>query len=106
VLSTGRIFINNFNKTGNKYKGINHKLSKGFMKMARKSLKQDPRGILFDDTAKLFKNMKTGVNELRHAKISEELEGDNIKDPEKRKELYDKMMHSPATQLNYIRKLV
>tara|TARA_R110002153_G_C13299401_1_gene495544 strand:+ start:902 stop:1945 length:1044 start_codon:yes stop_codon:yes gene_type:complete len=106
VFSTGRLFMNNFNKTGNKYKPVNLKLTKDFMKMARKSLKQDPRVFLFEDTAKLFKNMKTGVNELRHAKISEELAGDNIKDPEKRKELYDKMKHSPATQLNYIRKIV
>lgn len=105
TLSTGRLIINNFNKTGNKYKPVNIKLSTALMKKIRKSLKQDPRGMLFDDTAKLFKNMKTGVNELRHAKISEELEGEGIKDPEKRKELYDKMMHSPATQLNYIRKL-
>lgn len=105
VLTTGRLIINNFNKTGNKYKPVNIKLSTGLMRKVRKSLKEDPRGMLFDDTAKLFKNMKTGVNELRHAKISEELEGDNIKDPEKRKELYDKMMHSPATQLNYIRQL-
>jgi hypothetical protein len=106
VLSTGRMIINKFNKTDGKYKGVNHKLSKGFMQRARKTLKNEPRDILFQDTAKLFKKMKTGVNELRHAKISEELEGDNIKDPEKRKELYDKMKHSQATQLNYIRKIV
>ena len=106
TLSTGRLIINNFNKTGDKYKPVNIKLSTGLIKKVRKSLKEDPRGMLFDDTAKLFRNMKTGVNEIRHAKISEELEGDKIKDPEKRKELYDKMKHSPATQLNYMRKLV
>ena len=106
TLSTGRLIINNFNKTGNKYKPVNMKLSTRLMKKIRKSLKQDPRGMLFDDTAKLFKNMKTGVNEIRHAKISEELEGDKIKDPEKRKELYDKMKHSASTQLNYIRKII
>lgn len=105
VLSTGRIFINKFNKTDKKYKPVNQKLSTEFMKKARKSLKQDPRPFLFEDTAKLFKNMKTGVNEIRHAKISEELEGEGIKDPEKRKELYEKAKHSPATQLAYIRKL-
>ncbi len=49
--------------------------------------------------------MNTGVNELRHAKISEELEGDKIADPEKRKELYEKMKHSGATQMSYLRKL-
>ena len=105
VLSTGRLVINRFNKTGEKYKPVNHKVSSELMRKIRKSLKQDQRSTLFQDTAKLFRNMKTGVNEIRHAKISEELEGDNIKDPEKRKELYDKMKHSPATQLAYIRKL-
>ena len=105
VLSTGKIVINKFNKTDGKYKAVNHKLSSAFMKKARKSLKDDPRALLFEDTAKLFRKMETGVNQLRHAKISEELEGDKIKDPEKRRELYEKAKHSPATQLTYIRKL-
>lgn len=108
VLSTGRIFINKFKKTGNKYDPVNHKLSPAFMKKLRSSLENDPKGerlMLFDKTTKLLQNMKTGINEIRHAKISEELEGDNIKDPQKRKQLYDKMMHSGATQMTYIRKL-
>ena len=53
----------------------------------------------------IFKKAKTGINEIRHSKISEELAGENIKDETKRNALKEKMLHSSATQINYIRKL-
>ena len=53
----------------------------------------------------IFKKAKTGINEIRHSKISEELAGENIKDESKRNALKEKMLHSSATQINYIRKL-
>jgi len=46
------------------------------------------------------------INTLRHAFVSEKLEGNNIKDPQVRKELAKSMGHSPAVQLQYIRDVV
>jgi hypothetical protein len=68
-----------------------------------------PAGSMTHTLASIF--MKAGikgkdkVNLLRHAKLSEELDGENLKDKDKRRELFEKMLHSPFTQLKYLRTL-
>ena len=45
------------------------------------------------------------INTLRHAFLSEKLDGDAVKDPEVRKKLAKSMGHSGAVQLQYIREI-
>jgi hypothetical protein len=106
-LKKGTITLKKFKKTDKKYKPIeNYKLSKKFMQMIKKSHDENPRDKVFTKQMKsIFKKTKTGVNEIRHAKISEELKGSKITDQDKREELRQKMLHSSATQLRYIRNL-
>ena len=113
-LKKGSITIKKFNKTNKLYKGIiNYKLSKDYMKLLFKSLNmknktdKPSRDILFTKKiATLFKNTNTAVNVIRHSKISTELNTMKSKlDGEKRSNLAEKMLHSSATQLKYIREL-
>jgi len=106
-MEEGTITLKDFGKTNNKYKPIiNYKLSDKFMELLKNSLEKSPRDKVFSKKMRsIFKKAKTGVNEIRHSKISEELSGENIKDLDKRENLRKTMMHSSATQLNYIRAL-
>jgi len=106
-MEKGTITISDFGKTNKKYDPIkDYKLSKTFMTMLKKSVKADPRQKVFTKKMRsIFKKAKTGVNEIRHSKISTELKGSKIKDKDKREELRTKMFHSSATQLTYIRSL-
>jgi hypothetical protein len=106
-LEEGTITLKDFKKTDKKYKPIiNYKLSDKFMELLKKSLKEMPREKVFNKKMRsIFKKAHTGINEIRHAKISEELSGENIKDQSKREALKDKMLHSSATQISYIRQL-
>lgn len=106
-LEKGTITIREFGKTGKKYEPIvDYKLGKPFMNMLKKSLKADPRDKVFTKKMRsIFKKAKTGVNEIRHSKISTELKGSKVKDSDKREKLRERMFHSSATQLNYIRSL-
>lgn len=106
-LEDGTITLKEFNKTDKRYKPIiNYKLSNKFIETLKKSLKSRPREKVFTKQMRsILKKAKTGINEIRHSKISEELSGENIKDETKRKALQEKMLHSSATQLNYIREL-
>ena len=108
VLSTKTIVINKYKKEG-KYGMLKFKLPKEIYKLIDTTKEK-----IFNHGERLtgwVHNMlkeigiEGGVNVFRHAFISEKLEGENIKDPEKRKELFDKMGHSPAVQLQYIRPL-
>ena len=107
-MQEGTITLKDFGKTNERYKPIlNYKLSDKFMELLKNSLKQSPRDKVFSKQMRsIFKKSKTGINEIRHSKISEELSGENIKDQSKRQELQKKMLHSSATQLSYIRELV
>ena len=106
-LDNSSITLKNFGKTNKKYKPIiNYKLSDHFMDLLNKSLKANPREKVFTKQMRsIFKKAGTGVNQIRHAKISEELAGENLTDPVKREELRKRMFHSSATQLAYIKKL-
>lgn len=106
-LTNGTITIRDFKKTGKKYDPIvNFKLSKTFLTNLKKSLKEFPRDKLFTkSTSSIFRSAKTGVQAIRKGKISEILDGENVRDKDKREELRKTMMHSAATQLTYIRKL-
>lgn len=106
-LDEGTITLREFKKTDKKYEPIvDYKLSESFMKLLKNSLKEQPRDKVFTKKMEsIFKKAKTGINQIRHSKISEELSGENLKDPAKREELRSKMLHSSATQLNYIRNL-
>ena len=106
-LEEGTITLKDFKKTDKKYKPIiNYKLSGKFMELLKKSLKEMPREKVFNKKMRsIFKKAQTGINEIRHSKVSEELSGENIKDQSKREALKDKMLHSSATQLSYVRQL-
>ena len=106
-MDKGTITIKEFGKTGAKYDAIvDYKLGKPFIKMLKNSLHADPRQKVFTKKMRsIFKKAKTGVNEIRHSKISTELKGSKVKDSEKREQLRERMFHSSATQLNYIRSL-
>jgi len=121
-LRAKELVLNNY-KTVNKYGKQRFKLSEDLMKKIKKSLKDDPRLFLFSSkmnnmkpagsmphtlAAMFMKSKVKGkdkVNLLRHAKLSEELDGENLKDKDKRRELFEKMLHSPFTQLKYLRTL-
>ncbi len=106
-LEEGTITLKDFKKTNKKYKPIiDYKLSKHFMELLKKSLKSNPREKVFSKKMRsIFKKAHTGINEIRHAKISEELAGEDIKDPAKREALKEKMLHTSATHLTYVRGL-
>ena len=106
-LEDGTITLRKFKKTDKKYKPIiNYKLSDNFIKVLKKSLEINKREKVFIKQMRtIFKKTGVGVNILRHSKISEELSGENIKDETKREALREKMLHSSATQLSYIRDL-
>ena len=106
VISKKTLQINNY-KTADKYGAINCKIP---IKLWRKiDLTKEK---LFDhgDTltsfvGKMLKSVGVDgrINTLRHAFLSEKLDGDAIKDPEVRKELAKSMGHSGAVQLLYLR---
>ncbi len=106
-LDDGTITLKQFNKTNKSYDPIiNFELSKTFMDLLKKSLKINPRNTVFTKQMRsIFRKANVGVNQLRHSKISEELKGENIKSKEKREKLKERMLHSSATQLQYIRSL-
>jgi len=106
-LEEGTITLKNFKKTSKKYDPIiNYKLSDKLINLLKKSLEKKQRDKVFIKTMQsIFKKAKTGINQIRHSKISEELDGEHIKDKDKREKLREKMMHSSATQIQYIRSL-
>ena len=104
-LKKGTITLKDFKKTNQKYKPIeNYKLSKKFMEFIR-THHGDRDKVFTKQMRSIFKKTKTGIDEIRHAKISETLKGEKIQDEKTREELREKMLHSSATQLRYIRKL-
>jgi hypothetical protein len=106
-LDEGTITLRQFGKTNKTYAPIiDYNLSTKFMDLLKKSLAENPRDEVFSKKMRsIFKKAHTGINEIRHSKISEELSGENIKDQTKREALKETMLHSSATQLSYIRTL-
>lgn len=108
VMSTKTVVINKYKKEG-KYGMLKFKLPKDIYKMIDTTKPKifNHGATLTSWVHKMLKEIGIdgGVNVFRHAFISEKLDGENIKNPELRKELYEKMGHSPAVQLQYIRKL-
>lgn len=108
VLSTKTIVINRYKKEG-KYGMLKYKLPRHIYKLIDTTKPKifNHGTTLTSWVSKMLKEIgiEGGVNVFRHAFISEKLDGENIKDPEKRKELFEKMGHSPAVQLQYIRPL-
>jgi integrase len=106
VISKKILQINNY-KTANKYGAIECKIPiKLFRKIDLTREKVFEHGeTLTSWVGKILKSVGVGgrVNTLRHAFLSEKLDGDAIKDPEVRKELAKSMGHSGTTQLGYIR---
>lgn len=121
-LRSKELILNDY-KTKKTYGQQRFKVPDELMNKIKKSVKETPRTYLFASPtsntkpagklsgmlSSIFKkigvNGKGVIDLLRHAKISEELDGDNIKDKEKRRQLFEKMLHSPATQMNYLRSL-
>ena len=106
-LDEGTITIRDFKKTNKKYKPIiDYPLNKKTLGLLKESYTANPRDKVFQKKIRsIFKKAKIGIDLMRHAKVSEELAGENIKDETKREELRQKMLHSPMTQLSYVRKL-
>jgi len=103
-------------KTVGKYGSIHVKLPKKLMDLIptdRKYLFEKSEGKAFGSMSKFVGDMlktcgahnKGSINYLRHSYASTELSGSKIKDTEKRRELFVKMLHSPLTQLKYLRAL-
>jgi hypothetical protein len=103
-------------KTVGKYSSIHVKLPKKLMEMIptdRKFLFEKTEGKALGSMSKFVGDMlktcgahdKGSINYLRHSYASTELSGSKVKDTEKRRELFCRMMHSPLTQLKYLRTL-
>ena len=108
-----KIILNQY-KSREKYKTINHTVSSVLDKLIKNYIKN--KNLKIDDTlfgktplTKIIGTMNRAVdiegsiNTLRHIKVSDELRG--VKDVEKRQQLAAIMLHSPATQQKYIRKI-
>jgi len=108
VLSTKTIVINKYKKEG-KYGMLKYKLPKEVYKLIDTTKEKifDHGDKMTSWVHKMLKEIgiEGGVNVFRHAFVSEKLDGDKVKDPELRRELFTKMAHSPAVQLQYIRPL-
>jgi len=105
-----KIIINSY-KTDAKYGTITHSCSKSLYTQLKKYIADNNiSDYLFGEkplsayvsTNNLKINVVGGINVYRHMKITDELAGMKIS-VEKRKELADKMNHSPDVQLNYLR---
>jgi len=104
-MKTGMLHMNKYSKTFEKYGAKTYKLPKEFINLLKKSLDARPRDTLIKKRAKsLWATMKTGVNEIRHAKISEMLSNKKLS-PSEKILLQNKMLHSPIAQEAYKRKL-
>lgn len=106
-LDKGTITIKEFKKTNKKYSPIiDYKLNKKVLGLLKKHKELKGDGNVFKKQIRsIFKKAKVGIDLLRHSKISTELAGSKIKDSKKREDLRQKMLHSPMTQLTYVRKL-
>lgn len=104
----GRLHMERYNKTQSRYGQARPiQLPPKFMNLLNASLAKNPRKTLLSVQSRtIFTKLGPGhgVDFLRHSKITTELDGENIRDPEKRRELAEKMKHSPMTQLAYLRK--
>lgn len=107
VLSTGRLVMKSFNKTSNKHDPIDKILPDSFMKLLKKSIKDEPRDTLLTLRAKtILKSLGTGVNKIRKGNTSEKLEG-KMDDAKLRVELASDTKHSLTAQsMSYIRPLI
>lgn len=104
-MKEGVLHMNKYSKTFERYGPKTYKLPKEFMSLLKKSLAARPRDTLIKKRAKsLWATMKTGVNEIRHAKISEMLSKKKLS-PSEKIVLQNKMLHSPIAQEAYKRKL-
>ena len=103
-------------KTVGKYGSIHVKIPKKLMELVptdHKYLFENSEGKALGSMSKFVGDMlktcgvhdKGSINYLRHSYASTELAGSKVKDTEKRRELFCKMMHSPLTQLKYLRTL-
>lgn len=108
VISTHNLVINEYKKSG-KYGQLVYKLPK---KVYSKIDTTKP--FVFNHGKQLThwvsKMLKTigvegAINTLRHSYLSEQLDGENIKDPNIRRDLFERMAHSASTQLQYLRAL-
>ena len=105
-----KLIINSY-KTNSKYGVINHTLTSTLSKIIRTYIETHAiENYLFGNkklTSFVSTNNKEmgisgGINEMRHMKITDELQNVSA---EMRVTLAEKMKHSPATQLSYLRKM-
>jgi hypothetical protein len=108
LISTKTVILNKYKKEG-RYGVLKYKLPEEVYKLidTSKQFVFEHGPTLTSFVSKMLKaiGIKGGVNVFRHAYLSEQLDGENIKDPVLRKNLFQKMAHSPSVQLQYLRKL-
>ena len=103
-------------KTSDKYGPITAKLPAKFVAAIpsdREWLFDKKGGIPMGSMSKFVSDMlreagvkdKGSINFLRHSYASTELLGSKVNDEAERRALFSRMMHSPMTQLKYLRKL-
>ena len=108
-----KIIINTY-KTQDRYGVIKENLSKDLNKLVRDYVRENnlKKGDYLFGKDKLSSfitannkriGLSGGVSEYRHMKISEEL--DKVPSLDARKDLSERMRHSPLTQLKYVRKV-
>lgn len=109
VVVSGRQMIINHYKKSEKYGPLKYLIPKKVFKKIDTS-----KPLVFNHGKQLTHwvskmlgkiEVKGAINTLRHAYLSEQLDGEKILDPKVRRELFQRMAHSPSTQLQYIRTL-
>ena len=106
-----KLIINSY-KTDKKYGAIDYVISPSLSQIIRNYIKTNNiEGYLFGDkkltgfvsTSNKKIGFSGGINEFRHMKITDELNGMKKITATQRIELAEKMKHSPVTQLSYLR---
>ena len=108
VISNHQLIINH-HKSQNKYGTLKYKIPKPVWKkihLGRPYVfnRAESLSPFVGDMLKAI-GVEGAINTLRHSYLSEQLDGEKIKDPQIRKELFQRMAHSQSAQLGYIRAL-
>jgi hypothetical protein len=105
VRNEGVIYWKHIKKTGHLYGMDAFQYSAETRRVIEGSLNKEPRNkLIVQGTKYLLRQVGTGVNKLRHGKISE-MYADTATTDEEKKRLAKEMHHSFATQQVYVRQL-
>jgi hypothetical protein len=106
VVPTGELVMNNLKKVKKKTDTFSGKVSESLKRLlveyASKRGLEDGDLLFQSKPSRLFQNIGTSVNKLRHAKVTEMLQDDKLTQEQKR-DLAIRMNHSIVTQFIYRR---